>query len=270
MQFQVVRPSGFLACFVKDYCFIEAGREEVAVTERVIPTEHVQLMFHYKDPFVNVLPDALVSQPRCVLSGLTDTYIDVSTHGETGVVFVRFYPEGASSFFGFSLSEVANQSIDLKAIFNTECRELEEQLYETTTLKERITLIEGFLLGHYTPLPAYDRQLMAKTVQVIKQAAGQTSAVSLSSQLAVTPKSLERKCARYLGKSTKQVIQLFRFQAILQDFSQVRVSTATERALRCGYFDQSHFIRDFKRYTGLTPGEFADRYPDFDVEDEHC
>jgi len=264
MRFQIYKPVGFLAKFVKEYCFMEADAHEGAVIERVIPMEHIQLMFHYKDPFVIIKPtEEIVKQPRSIISGLTDNYFDVSTNGETGVVFISFYPEGACNFFGFPLSEIENQSIDLKDVFNSDCRDLEEKLYDTRSFEQRILLIERFLLNNYKPIPVYDKLLIEKSIGKIRFSNGNTTVAELSDYLAVTTKSLERKCSKYLGKPTKQIIQLFRFQSILHDFSLDKNSTVTERAYKRGYFDQSHFIKDFKKYSGYTPGEFLEKYPDY-------
>lgn len=113
------------------------------VMERVIPTENIQLMFHYKSPFVVFHSnDSVIRQPRSIISGLSDNYSDVSTAGETGVVFISFHPIGACHFFNFPLSEIENQSVDLTDIFNSEIRQTEELLYIKDTLVEKYLLLK--------------------------------------------------------------------------------------------------------------------------------
>ena len=118
MNFQIVQPTGFLKNFIKYYSFMESASYEEDIMERVIPIENIQLMFHYKNPFVVHHSDnSILMQPQSIISGLSDTYSDVSTNGETGVVFISFYPTGACHFFNFPLSEIANQSIDMSDVF---------------------------------------------------------------------------------------------------------------------------------------------------------
>ncbi|HNZ72737.1 MAG TPA: helix-turn-helix domain-containing protein, partial [Prolixibacteraceae bacterium] len=105
-----------------------------------------------------------------------------------------------------------------------------------------------------------------KGIQVIKQSRGQISANSLAEKLTTTPKSVERKFSNHLGKTPKQYIKLVRFQETLNDFSKHENIHLTEYAYRNGYFDQAHFIRDFKSFSGYTPREFVEKYPDFCVE----
>ena len=271
MKFQIVQPSGFLKNYIKNYCFMESDIYDADVMERVIPTENIQLMFHYKNPFVVFHPnDSVIKQPRSIISGLSDNYSDVSTAGETGVVFISFQPTGACHFFNFPLSEIENLSVDLNDIFNSEIRQIEELLYLKDTIREKVTVIESFLIRRYSPIPSYDGLLIQKGVEIVKNCKGQTNAKYLSDCLYTSPKTLERKFAKYLGKTTKQLIKLIRFQEVLHDFSCVNELSLTEHAYKNGYFDQSHFIHDFKSYTGYTPKEFYTKYPDFNLDGESC
>ncbi|MDP4276906.1 MAG: helix-turn-helix domain-containing protein [Bacteroidota bacterium] len=271
MNFQIVQPSGFLSNYIQRYCFMESDKHEKTIVERVIPVEHIQLMFHYRNPFTEYHPDeSIVKQSRSILSGLTDSFSDVSTNGETGVVFVSFYPAGACHFFRFPLSEIENRSIDLSDIFGQQVRQVEERLYLSRSIKEKVSVIEHFLAGLYSPVPLYDSLLIGKGVDLIKHNNGQNNAALLCDQLSVTPKTLERKFSRYLGKTTKQVIKLFRFYGVLHDFTNDKCTSMTERAYRNGYSDQSHFIRDFKSFSGYTPGEFTSKYPEFNIDNDYC
>jgi AraC-like DNA-binding protein len=83
----------------------------------------------------------------------------------------------------------------------------------------------------------------------------------LASQLAVTSKSLERKFASLIGKSPKQFIRIIRFQEVMNGLVNHQPQCLTEFAFNNGYFDQSHFIREFKAFSGYTPREFVKLCP---------
>ncbi len=269
MRIQIVKPSGFLKNYIKHYCFMESDFHETDVMERVIPTENVQLMFHYKNPFVVLHSnDSVIKQPRSIISGLSDCYYDVSTNGESGVVFISFHPTGACHFFNFPLSEIENQSVDMTDIFNAEIRQMEEMLIVKDTISEKVVVIENFLIRHYFPIPSHDSLFILKGVEIVRNCKGQTNVKYLSGCLYTTPKTLERKFSKYLGKTTKQLIKLIRFQETLHDISVNKSVNLTDYAYRNGYFDQSHFIHDFKSYTGYTPKEFHTKYPDFNISAE--
>ncbi len=250
---------------------MESDLFEPDVIERVIPAENIQLMFHYKNPFVVLNSDETVRlQPRSIISGLSDSFSDVATNGETGVVFISFLPTGACRFFDFPLSEIENQSLDMAEILKAEINELEESLFLTNSIHEKVCFIENFLISRYAPIPVYDEMLLGKGLEIIKNCTTSISAKYLSECLHTSPKTLERKFSRYLGKTTKQLIKLMRFQQVLNGFSGSTEINLTKYAYNYGYFDQSHFIHDFKTFTGYTPGEFASKYPCFNSELQSC
>jgi len=250
---------------------MESTSFEGDVIERVIPVENIQLMFHYKNPFVvHQLNNVTVKQPHSIVSGLNDTFSDVSTNGETGVVFVSFYPTGACNFFDFPLSEIENQSIDMQDVFGSEIRRIEEMLVCSRTLSEKVNIVENFLINRFSPIPQHDSLMIKKGLEIVKSRKGQIDAITLSECLSISSKTLERKFSQYLGKTTKQVIKLVRFNEVLMDISCNKKHSITEYAYKNGYFDQAHFIRDFKAYSGYTPKEFVAKYPDFSISIEDC
>ena len=131
-------------------------------------------------------------------------------------------------------------------------------------------MIEQFFIKRFNPIGNHDQMLIRKGIEMIKNHKGVVSAKLLSESLYTTPKTLERKFSHYIGKSTKQVIKLMRFQDVLSDFKPSRIMNLSEFAHQKGYFDQSHFIHDFKSYTGYTPKEFAQKYPNYNKDGESC
>lgn len=257
MRFKIIPPSERLNRYIKHYWVMETDASEGDVAERVIPSDHVQLMFHYKKPFVVKQQDqGPVNQPASIVSGISNTYFDVSTQGEAGVIAVSFHPAGACHFFPFPLQEMENQSLDLRLLFQREIAQLEEQIGNEANMAGRIRLIETFLWNQWHPVKPHDFMLIETGIDLIRKAKGQIHARALSEALFVTPKSLERKFSALLGKTPKQYIKLVRFQEVLRDLSRNQTLSFTEQAYQSGYFDQSHFIHDFKNYSGFTPGEF--------------
>lgn len=211
MHFQYIKPSGFLAQYVKHYWILEADNSDGEVCERVIPTGNIEWMFHYRNTFVIKSSEQIVKQPRSLVSGISSNFSDIATRGESGVVTVTFYPHGASNFLNFPLSEIENASVDLSDIFNTKVKEVEEQICAVNSLAERIGFIERFLLQCFKPINNKDLLLIKKGVALINQSKGQINASALSEKLFYTNKSLERKFSILLGKTPKQFIRIVRF-----------------------------------------------------------
>lgn len=252
MKFQIVQPSGFLKKHIKNYCFMESDIYDADVMERVIPTENIQLMFHYKNPFVVFHSnDTVIKQPRSIISGLSDNYFDVSTAGETGVVFISFQPTGACHFFNFPLSEIENLSVDLNDILNSEIRQIEELLYLKETIREKVTVIENFLIRHYSPIPSHDGLLIQKGVEIVKSCKGQTNAKYLSDCLYTTPKTLERKFSIWADVRSRNNFAII---FMVADFMRLfrRYHVAYRPASKCSNSNQCRFSFTFFKHNIFT------------------
>jgi AraC-like DNA-binding protein len=261
MRFQIIKPTGILAQFIKYYWVMEKGFLEDDVCERVIPTGNIDLMFHYKNSFkVKCSYNNTYNQAYTFISGISNSYADVITNGETGLICVTFHPFGACNFLNFPLLEIENQNISLDCIFGNESKEIYEQLCVAQFLQERIAIIEKFLLSKLSVPVQRDSLFLKSGIEFINQSKGQISAVELSEKLCITPKTLERKFSAMVGKTPKQFIKIVRFQNILNTFSIVNSMNLTEIAYVNGYFDQSHFIKDFKSFSGYTPKDFYENH----------
>jgi AraC-like DNA-binding protein len=256
MRFLYIKPTGILSQYIRHYWILEADESEGEVSERVIPTGNIELMFHYKKPFIVKSKGEVREQPRVIISGISSNYSDVTTRGESGVIAVKFFPYGACNFFNFPLHEIENLSINLNDVYSGHIRLVEEQIQEAKTLNERIFIVEKFLLEFFTPVYNDDILFIKRGVSLINQYKGQINPTHLSSLLAITGKSLERKFSAFLGKTPKQFIKIIRFQEVIRSLSYTGKKSLTEVAYENGYYDQSHFIKDFKSLSGYTPGEF--------------
>jgi AraC-like DNA-binding protein len=241
---------------------LETDEWERNVCERVVPAGNLQLMFHYRRPFIMTFSDQkTVVQPLAFVSGLSSRFMDATTQGSSGVIAVEFQPYGACNFFRFPLKELENLSVHLADIFAGEVCFIEEQISECADTKSRVNIIEKFLIEKLNPIRDCDFYLAKKAVELIQQTHGQIQSNQLAAQLAVTSKSLERKFASLVGKSPKQFAQIVRFQEVMNGLINQHPQYLTEYAFNNGFFDQSHFIREFKDFSGYTPGEFIKQCP---------
>lgn len=258
MRHQLFKPANFLKHLVRYYCVMESEAGEADMEERVIPAGNIQLMFHYKKTFTSRFQDGRSTrQPQTILGGMSNSFFDASTNGETGVIFVSFFPAGACHFFPFPLIEIENQNIDLSCIYGSEIRRVEYLLQEKKSAAERIEVVEQFLISRYTFIPDGNLRLIHAAVELVYRSGGQISTVELAETLSVTNRTLERKFAEFIGFTPKRFAGLIRFQHILSDIGDC--NSLTQCAYRHGYFDQAHFIKDFKAFSGYTPGEFVEK-----------
>lgn len=262
MNFHYIKPSGILSQYIRHYWVLETSSQEGEVCERIVPTGNIEMFFHYENSFkINHIDNRTENQPKSFVSGISSSYADVYTQGKSGVFVVTFKPLGACNFFSFPLLEIENSNIDLELIYKREIDEVKEKISIATTLNQRKCIVEAFLFKKFAPVFCNDMLMMNESVSLINRCKGQISSEILSKQFEISTKNLERKFSTFLGKTPKQFIKIVRFQQVLKSFSEINRRNLTQLAFDNGYFDQAHFIKDFKSLTGYTPKDFLSLGP---------
>ncbi|UTW64722.1 helix-turn-helix transcriptional regulator [bacterium SCSIO 12741] len=216
----------------------------------------MKLIFHYGDLYRHhpqIGSSFLL--PRCFLIGqLTGPYV-VEPTGTTGIFMVRFHPNGFLPFTTIPIHEMENTAVPLENLFGEKGREMGIQIIEAANQQERIERIEAFLLGRLSEVKTQDR-IVNSTLDILATANGQLSINDLSEQANQSRRVLARKYSTSVGLSPKQLSKIIRLQSSLKSLLKTQNSKLTRVAHEHEYFDQAHFIKDFKEFTGLTPKEF--------------
>ena len=256
MNAKIFKPSEYLVDFVKCYWTLDGAKETTPKRNTIVPDGTMKLIFHYGDLYWHH-PENRDSflQPRCFLIGqLTKPYV-VEPDGDTGTFAVRFHSDGFLPFATIPIKEMENTPIPLERLFGEEGLKLELKILEANGVLERIEIMESFLLSRLNSKELMDR-VVKSTIETILTANGQLSINALSKQSSLNRRVLSRKFSSTVGLSPKQLSKIIRLQISLKSLLNKDVSKLTDLAYENGYFDQSHFIKDFKIFTGVTPKEF--------------
>ncbi|HKO81093.1 MAG TPA: helix-turn-helix domain-containing protein, partial [Chitinophagaceae bacterium] len=140
-------------------------------------------------------------------------------------------------------------------IFGKEGSRLEGNVIAATNNRERIKLIESFLLSRLVD-PKTINAITKDCIDVIFQSQGQIEVLELADKLKINRRSMERKFVAAIGMSPKQLSRVVRLQATLKMLDQKSYTSLTSLAYENGYYDQAHFIKDFKEFTGMSPKSF--------------
>ena len=151
--------------------------------------------------------------------------------------------------------EIANKATELDLLFGEQGKLLEDQILAAENTAERIEIIESFLLERLNSNEATDR-IARSGVDILLQTKGQVSIDELSTKLGINRRQLERRFSSLIGLSPKQLTKIIRLQATLKVIEHKNFESLTSLAYENGYFDQAHFIKDFKEFTGVSPRRF--------------
>lgn len=263
MNHQIFEPNQDLTALVKCYWTLESPKEKTPERNTIVPDGCMKMIFHYGDlykHYIKNMPDSKaveysITLPRCFVIGqLTGPY-EVEPIGETGIFFVCFHPNGFLPFATIPIKEMENTAVPLEKLFGKDGLEIEQRILNAKSTSERITLIETFLFSRLSNTHTVD-QIVRSTIETILTADGQLSIDELCRQTNINRRQLVRKFSSTIGLSPKQLSKTIRLQATLKMLLNKKVTSLTTLAYESEYYDQAHFIKDFKEFTGLTPKEF--------------
>lgn len=242
--------------FVKCYWSLEAPAEAVPERQRIVPDGCMEMIFHYGDLYKQYTSTGeTMLQPRCFVFGQITAPLEIEPTGISGIIAARFQPEGFFPFASLPLSEMNDRAIPLTELFESNCTTFEEKVLHATHNIDRVRLIEIFLLEKLQTAEVITR-IASSAVQVLLESKGQYTMNEISDRLQVNRRQLERKFSEATGMSPKQFSKISRLQAALKLIGQGAFNNLTDLALETGYYDQAHFIKDFREFTGVSPKQF--------------
>lgn len=194
--------------------------------------------------------------------------------GKGRVFGVRFRPGGFYPFYRKPISGLTDSSVTLAKVWGKAGTAFRKALVDLDTgggrygrdgqsgdpddeIDERMmSLTDAFLVSR---LPSPDSRLeeVTRIVESIVSTAGITRVEEVAEQFGTTVRSLQRLFSLFVGVSPKWVIKRYRLHEALQRMDAGETIEWTRLALDLGYFDQTHFIKDFKAMVGRSPGEYV-------------
>lgn len=199
--------------------------------------------------------------PPTFLFGQATQYDELRAKGSFRNIGVSFQPTALKSVFGIEAIELTRQHIDISDLIKTT---ITDQLLNAPTLAQRIVALEQFFLKHTA---ACKEENDNKVQFAISQLQKGSELKQVQTDLKISERSLERLFKTHVGISPKLYSRICRFQASLKMLRRENITSLTEIAYLKNYFDQSHFIRDFKFFAGTTPKSFlqnaTEQFPNF-------
>ena len=271
MLFRSYKPSPPLSDFIENF-WLYQRYESPHFKERIFPSGTFELVFNLRDDELRIYKAA---QPaRCarfsgsIVSGPYSGFFVTDTAEEASVMGVHFKHGGAFPFLGLAADELADTHIGLEAIWGQGAGEIRERLSASAQPGRRFRLLEKSLLSRLLrPLEHHPAVSLA-----------------LDGFRFDNAPAVVRRFARNAGLSDRRFIDVFRFEVGLrpklfnrvQRFQRVLALTHrlpapdwTQLALNCGYFDQSHLIRDFLAFSGFSPADYFRRLNDLRKQGLH-
>jgi AraC-like DNA-binding protein len=257
MKYQEYIPGDALKPYVKCYYVFESGVNAV-YEDKAFATGCVEIMFNlgagrWETAAAGIFtPTAEVELWGQVIDPLT-----FKSLGKNTMLGIRFYPHTASLFLNSDIEPFNNQVSNLIDLVGRPVQTLHAKLLDAVDITRRIELIEVFLIGK---LSAAEKRiskitLTGKVINELKQEDFFDNIENVAGRYGISSRYLQKLFIQHTGLSPKLYNKINRFQNSLLLVAKGNASL-TSIAYACGYFDQSHFIREFKSFTGFVPSAF--------------
>ena len=228
-------------------------------TEIVINLQPVPKRLFNRDDF-----DRAHAFHKSWISGKQTRYIVIEATSQSSMMGVHFRPWGTYPFLGFHVSELTDQVIELDLLWG-DANSLREQLLDTPTVAGKFAVLEAFLAARFRGQPRSFRSV-ERAMQLMLRSPHGMAMRDLAAAIGITPKHLITQFDRFVGLKPKLCERIGKFQGVLSTIERRQRVDWVQVALMCGYYDQAHFIKDFKAFSGLNPSRYlVDRaeYPNY-------
>ena len=206
-----------------------------------------QIIFHKKSPLY--LPELDTYQSQFTISGQVNFPAHIQSDGGLEMIVAVFYPHTVGMFIDTPPSTFYNLEISGYDIENRQLNEIAQRIFDCEDDKECIEILEKFLMSKIGVSLNINR--IGESVSTLLRAPV-TSVNTLADNACLSKRQFERVFRETVGMNPKEYAGIVQFQKALW-LMQNGESNYAGIAAECGYSDQSHFIRNFKKLSGYTP-----------------
>lgn len=206
------------------------------------------------NPCVNMV----IEHGQTAIYGVEQYRYSHRLEGKGKVLGIKFRPGGFYPFAGLPISQITGRSMRLEDVFQADPRLIEQAVLSEDEDEDMVAAAEAFFLAH---LPARDNNV-AYLNRIIDRIQGDrhiTKVDHVCEQFEVNKRKLQRLFQQYVGVTPKWVIRLYRLHDAAETIDYGSYQDLTRLSIDLGYYDQSHFIKDFKAIIGATPEEYTRR-----------
>lgn len=257
MNYHTYQANSDLNSLIKCFWTLEVPAEYNSEKQRIVPDGCMELIFILGDDIKRFTSEnEFIIQPRAIVVGQITEPFTIQPTGYVHCFATRFYPFGVANFIKTPLKNLENKETPIAELFGqTTANKLEQNIIHASGTEQRIEIIENFLLNKLNEKATIDN-IVKSTVDALLTTSGSSTIKAILKEDLSKRRQIERKFLKQIGISPKQLGKVVRLQTALKLLLNQKTETFTQIAYESEYYDQNHFIKDFKEFTGITPKEF--------------
>ncbi len=258
MNFHFHQPTGFLAQYVESIVYFN-NYTPLHSVEKMLPDGYQDLVIDLTDrPKYIFDNDSLSKKQKCSdawLSGTRTSLITIDAGGiDSSMMVVRFKHGAAFHFTHFPMTEIKDQVLDSDLLFGDRIRNLRLDIMSAMRTADKFQVIETFLMRQLIQEPV--PPVVTFAVEAIKSNPSTQTIEWIASKTGYSQKHFISLFKKHLGITPKGFQKIQRFQKVVFEIEATSQINWTHLSLDCGYYDQAHFINEFKAFSGYSPKQY--------------
>jgi len=253
-----VPPTKDLSHFIKHYLFLESDGHAVKKL-RLFSDGNTGMVFCFKNRLISRVDDTdqLNNLPDSFVYGQIAGFKDLYLANEASLIIIVFNPDGIYRLLGIFANEIRDRIICTGDLFGIRGTQLHDQLAEQPGVEEKISLLNAFFLQLIPKHSSSNEILIRASLNFINRNRAGFTLKQLVKHTGYTERHIERTFGEAIGVSPKKfgnILKLHSFIKVLKE--KTAHDSITPFCYEVGYFDQSHLIKEFRKYTGITPTQY--------------
>jgi len=256
MKYLEVKPHPILRNYIKCFWYLERDYAANPLSSEIIlPDGSVDFVFQIDENSLYTKSDHdLVRQPFGFLIGHQKQPVQLTAAGKNVTAGIRFFAYGAYPFLQIPIHKLQEPTTGLDDLLGKNIRELVEKV-QGLSVDRIFEEFEKFLIISLHSFKVNIEPIKIAT-ELLFQNRGFVDISKLALEVNLSTRNLERKFDEIIGVSPKALARVIRFDNLKNELILTPQTSLTDLAFRYGYFDQAHFIHDFKNFAGQTPSAF--------------
>ncbi|MCP4118646.1 MAG: AraC family transcriptional regulator [Desulfobacteraceae bacterium] len=237
------------------YFWVLKSDHPATLDHKMLPVNNMDFILNFSDPITYCSAGKAEEIPRYSFTGIKRQNYTIHQAGKLNTIGVSFFSAGLHPFLKIPLSEFTNRTVELDVVIGRFNSTLDGIIGTTGSVEQQIEMLEAYFLRlisrDHVPTDEIFRLINTFNSNIHNLDVG-----TFCEQYGINQRKAERIFSRYIGITPKFFKRLDRFQGVLNRILNEKYDDFTSMAYENDYYDQSHFIKDFKSFTGVSPSRF--------------
>lgn len=259
MIYQTHFPAFPLSQFIELFIYFERV-EHAHTVDRFLPNGDTEILIDFHDAPQFIYDNNSLKEIQAChhvwASGLRTEPITIPSGNGAAMMVISFKKGMASPFFPFPMKEIADCVVDADLVWGRDFGDLRERLLATKDVGSRFRMVESFLLKKFEPNLNLN-PCVAFAVGEMTHRPDQISIARMNEKIGYSQKHFTEMFRKHVGVTPKSYLKIMRFQKAVRTIDTAHLIDWRTISQDCGFYDQAHFINDFKHFSGFTPEQYS-------------